>query len=223
MLVVALLPSNQDRNLGAIAGYSEAGGCAQIVARVEPLLRQAGAIARTFSAPLESADDAQHTALKRTMREARLWLESAPALARKAAVHIHTNAGSTPEVGSSHTGYCYGSPEGAALGKLIANCVSAVLGLPVVAYDYTGQQYLFDVLFAPLPSCLLEVTRHDRLQDLQTLYAQVDRVASAVVAGLLAWAGLPQGQDEVANLRAENERLRAALARCRDSLQAAGF
>lgn len=228
-LAVALVPSNQDRNLGAIPGYSEAGGCAIIASKVEQLLADRHTLVRVYTAPLESQDDSRHTKLAATMREARQWLDTMHEDGRgytPVAVHIHTNAGSTPQAGTSHTGYCYGSPEGAALGKVLANRVSAVLGLPVVAYDYTGLGYLFNTLFAPLPSALIEITRHDRRADLERLYASVDAVAAAVVSGILAWAGesaAPSPPDDLATLRARNQALEAALRQCRDALAAVGF
>lgn len=226
MLAVALIPSNQDtwhpphdwpRQFWS---YSEAGGAAQLVARVEPLLRQAGAIVRAFAAPLESADDGRHTALRATMREARLWLDSAPELAHKAAVHVHTNAGSTPLAGNSHTGYCWfaGCPGGRELGQAIAERTGAALGLPVVAYDYSGLDYLADLVFRPLPSVIVEATRHDRLADLTALYARVDAVAAAIAGGVLAWAGEPAPPDETARLRARVAELEDRIARARAAL-----
>lgn len=214
-LAVALIPSNQDGNLGAIEGYSEAGGCQILADKLEELLSAQGIAIEQFIPTLESQDDASHTFLKRMMQQARRWLDQhARDGYTVAALHIHTNAASDPRAGIPHTGYCWfaGCPGSRELGEAIAERVGRVLDLPVIAYDYSGLSYLADVLFAPLPSVILEITRHDRRADLERLYQTVDVVSTAVVEGLLAWAGEPAGTDEAAQLRAENERLRQRLA-----------
>lgn len=195
MLAVAVIPSNQDNNhppAGFPApydAYSEAGGADEIGRRVVSEFARRGVTVSYWRPLMESADTAGYAGLAAKMREACNWLRLQPLGTTICALHIHTNAARTPQEGASHTGYCYGTVEGARLGRKIALKVGQVLGLPIVAYDYTARQYLFDTLFPGIPSTILEITRHDRLPDLTALYARIDAVSVAIVDGALAWAG----------------------------------
>jgi hypothetical protein len=215
---VAVIPSNQDRNVGAIPGHNEAGNCRIIARKIVSEFSRRG-IAVTYWEPiLESADTADHHGLAQTMRDAAAWLtdQQTRTGAKVAALHVHTNAGTAPDVGSSHTGFCYGNDgRAAALGRTIAERIGQVLVLPVVPYDYSGLQYLFEVLFPGIPSVLLEVTRHDRLPDLQSLYAKVDAVAVAIVDGTLGWAGIAALTPREIALEAEVTRLKGLLGQIR--------
>lgn len=213
MLAVAVIVSNQDRNLGALAGYNEAGGAQQIGYRVHNRLEARGVRNIYVVPPLESGD-LGNVKLAATLRQTAATLSALQAQGLRAcAVHIHTNAGGTPEQGTSHTGYCHTRrvPEGAKLGAAVCTRLPDVLTLPIVAYDYTGLGYLFETLFGDIPSTIIEVTRHDRRADLDVLYARVDAVADAIVDGVLAWAGETATQADPRD--AEIARLRALLAR----------
>ncbi len=215
-LAVAYIPSDQDRNLGAIAGYTEAGGCRILAHQAAQIAIAKGLTAHYFEPGLESEDDADHARLRVAFAEARLWLDRQTARGLvTCCVHVHTNAGPSPEAGSSHTGYCHSTelPGGMGLGVAICERLSAALGLPVQAYDYTG--WLFDLLLRPHPSVLIEVTRHDREADLGRLYEARDAVATGLVDGPLAWAGITAAAEELAALRRTNAELEAALARYR--------
>jgi hypothetical protein len=220
-LALALVSSNQNTNLGAIAGYSEAGGCKIIGDKIAGLL-STGAAIKHFVPPLETEDDANHTKLRATMAQARTWLDQQKAAGRTtASVHIHTNAAGTPEAGTSHTGYCWSNDattaqESKALGVAIAGRVAAVLGLPVQEYVYTD--WLYDQILEPHPSVLIEVTRHDRRIDLERLYQTVDAVANAILAGALAWAG--SGTSELDTLRRQLAEAQEQLARYKAAVQA---
>lgn len=222
MLAIAVIASNQDRNLGAVAGYSEAGGCRIIGRKVADELDRCGVEVLYVEPALESADTTEHEALYRSFGNAKRWLDGYPGHGyRTAAVHIHTNAASKPEEGTSHTGFCWSmnEPESRNLGRPIAKRVAAVLGLPVVEYRYTN--WLYDKLLLPHPSTIIEVTRHDRKPDLEALYARVDAVAVAIAEGIVAWGGVggEAASDELTRLRRENERLRAIIA---EALRRAG-
>ncbi len=216
MLAVAVIASNQDRNMGAIPGYTEAGGCRIIAKKLCALLTARGCQVLYVEPALESQDKTQHQALYDSFPKAATWLNKQRAEgARTCAVHVHTNAGSTPADGTSHTGFCWSMnvPESRQLGRSIAERVAAVLGLPVVEYQYTN--WLYDKLILPHPSTIIEVTRHDRKIDLEALYGRVDAVAAAIADGVLLWGGSTGPADlhdeRIRQLTRENGELRSQL------------
>ena len=218
-LAIAWIPSNQDGNRGALPGHNEAGNCRILALAANEKAVKAGVLSHYFAPALESGDLTQYASLRKTFADARVWLDEQVKKGYKtAAVHVHTNAAKRPEDGTSHTGYCYSQrvPESQGLGKAIADKLAAVLGLPVVPYDYTD--WLFDVLLRPHPSTIIEVTRHDRRADLENLYAKSELVSDSLVSGVMAWAG----STTPAATTNELEQLRDALAREKAKTQALG-
>ena len=215
-LAIAWIPSNQDRNRGALPGHNEAGNCRLLAHGATQKAIAQGVTTRYFEPALESADAVQYASLHTTFAQARAWLDQqAAAGLRTCAVHVHTNAAGTPQAGSSHTGYCFtkNNMESSHLGFAIASKVGLVLGLGLVAYDYTD--WLFDRLLRPHVSTIIEVTRHDRKPDLEKLYASAELVEDALLHGAMAWAGVaaaaPATPGELEQLRAEVVSLRARL------------
>lgn len=202
---IALVASNQDRNLGAIAGYSEAGGMKILTEAVRDRLIAAGFTVAAFvanAAQLESQDKTELAGLHNLCRSAKSYLDSIAA-DRKLCLHLHSDAAPTPY---SHTAYLYQTTEAEKLGAAIARRVQGALGTTKLVPIKTTN-YVYQLDLAPHTSALIEVCAHDYRPDLEALYGRVDACADAVVAGVQEYLGIAQPAQP-----SEAETLRAQLA-----------
>jgi hypothetical protein len=218
---LAVLSSNQDRNIGVVRGYSEAGGMRILGDRVAAIAAARGLVCRTFHPALESQDGTQYEALYKAFPEARNWLDAQARAGRQTLLmHLHSDAG-----GGSHSGYCYSTkrPVSQSLGKALAErCQRALKTATVLGFDRTD--WLWDKHAGSHPTVYLEVCAHDVKTDLDALYASVDAVAAELVDGALAWAGegtQTPAEAEVATLKRRNQELEAELSRYKAAVLAA--
>ncbi len=214
-LSLAVISSNQDRNLGVIPGYSECGGMRILAEAVVKAAADRGAVARHFAPDLESRDDVQYEALYETFPMARKWLDQQPGVTL--VMHLHSDAG-----GGSHSGYCYSTkrPVSTLLGKALAErCQRVLQTARVLGFDRTD--WMWDRYAGDHAAVYLEVCAHDVETDLRALYASVDPLASELVDGTLAWVGgvAPPAADPTAELRAKVEQLEADNAKLRAVLR----
>jgi len=203
-VAIAIVPSNQDRNLGVIAGYSEAGGMRDVLApRLAETLEAAGYDAEVFFTGFESVDQTELEHLHSACRLAKEHLDTVQADI-KLSIHLHTDASLEHY---SHTAYLYESEEARKLGEAIGRKVQAALGTErLVPIKTTGYVYHKDL--QPHTSALIEVCAHDNRRDLEALYGRVPATVQAIVDGVIEYV---TAQGVTVDWRAEAERLRREL------------
>jgi hypothetical protein len=216
-IAVALVPSNQNKNIGVISGYSEAGGMRDVLApRLAEALERVGIQADVFFTAYESADKTKYENLHKACGLAKAHLDSVQA-DLKLCIHLHTDA--TPEH-YSHTAYLYQTEEARKLGEAIGRKVQMALGTErLVPLPTTG--YIYHEDLKPHTSVLIELCAHDNKRDLEALYGRVPATVQAIVDGVVEYAATKGGtcpycpdlrrQLEVANDRVavQNKRIEA--------------
>jgi len=184
-LSVAVISSNQDRNVGVLPGHNEAGSMRFLADKVVAHLESLDVTAQHFAPALESTDKTQYAALYKTFPEARAWCDQRKAAGDQTLIlHLHSDAG-----GGSHSGYCYSTkrPESTTLGRACAEALRDLLGTAkVIGFDRSG--WLWDKEAGSHAAAYLEVWAHDVRSDLEAAYRLVDGAASAIALEVQAWA-----------------------------------
>jgi N-acetylmuramoyl-L-alanine amidase len=215
-IAVAIIPSNQDRNTGAIPGYSEMGGMmGQLGPRLLHVLASRGIEAVMIDSGPESIDKTPLENLHRQCRAAKARLSESKADV-KLALSLHTNAVGKDKTPFSHTAYLWETEEARRLGEAVAKRVQKVLGTKQLL-SIKSDRYVYQVDLEPFVSALLEVCAHDYRPDLDALYAKVDAVAEAIADGILDYVGQPTTVDYRAELERMRRELEAATTRLADA------
>ncbi len=188
-LYLAVIPSNQDRNVG-VSGVSEDTQCAKLAAQILEVSRvYPVAQIKVFTGSPESKDTTYLAGLISQQNQAKAWLDTAPAGALTVALNFHTDSGRN----WSHLGYYWkADPPGYVSKQVGKACIDALLPIwgntQVVNADYSG--YVFARYVGKHCPALLELGSHEDAGDCAKLVNQGPQIAETILLAILRLFGL---------------------------------
>ena len=231
-LAVAILPSNQSRNVSpVIPAYNEGGGMHYLAPLIVERCKARGVNAAWFNARMEHepGQTYAHQWIAEQIARANVWLRSQGG---GVMVHLHTDSGTF-----SHTFGIWTTkfPESELLADTLGRRVHQALATEqyrafhkLGSVDYST--YLFSTRAEHTP-CLIELCAHTVERDIRTLFAQPQVAAEALADGLADYLGIVPAVDYKTLWEAEKARrevaeaalgrTRTAVAQARDLLAAA--
>jgi hypothetical protein len=214
---VAILPSNQSRNVSPIIpAYNEGGGMHYLAPLVVERCKAKGVNAAWFSARMEHEPGQTyvHQWIAEQIARANAWLKSQGG---GVMVHLHTDSGTYSHTFGIYTTRFAESRQLAT--TLSARVFTALATEQRRVFDRLGDMdyntYLFAARAEHTP-VLIELCTHTVERDIRVLFAQPQVAAEAIAEGLADYLGIVPAVDwqvECQRLKSENEQLRQ---RCSD-------
>lgn len=222
---VAIIPSNQQRNVSSVPGYSqynEYGGMMHVANLLRSEYRALGLVAEVFDPGSEIFDSSgTHLFVQRAVERANVWLAEQGGGVQ---VNLHTDSGKEYSHSFGIYGTARGEDESKRLAEWLAPTVRDALGtLELRTFERLGttdyNKYIF-YQYAKAPTCLLELCSHQTKRDMEALWGRAPLLAKVMASRLRDWFGVvaPDPRDvRIAELEVEN----AALKRDNGALRAA--
>jgi hypothetical protein len=190
-LVVAIVPSNQDRNL-VLGGGNEMQQVAPFAEHLFTAFQQYdGITTKIFTAEPESSDAYEYEALYSIQKEVAGWLKSYPTTEYfKLATNWHTDSGTYSHVGGYFETY---SIESKRLVDLLTPLINKWFNGSINYGNYSG--YIFaKSLKGVAPAVLFELGSHQLKIDIEVLAKYGSAIAAAIAGSIAAqYKQTPQG------------------------------
>lgn len=216
MLAVAIIPSNQIRNVSNVPGfeaYNEHEKCHWLADRIAEECLARGVTAQAFPLPAETAPGQtyDHQWIVEDVQRANVWLTQQGG---GVMVHLHTDSGLASHTFGIFAGQRW--PQSQYLVDALGRAVHELLATESYRCferlgDIDYNTYVFAVKAAHTP-CLLEMLSHQNERDIRTFYAHADRLAVAIADALRVYAGIGIPTPREVVLEAEIARLKATRA-----------
>lgn len=187
-LILAVCPSNQDRN-PVVGGGSEMSHIAPLAEAVVRAAARFGIVAKLFTPQPESQDrpPGSLSGLIAQQREAARWI----AAARQpgdltVALNLHSDSGSY-----RHCGYYYDGRGTVSewLGRALAESIKHWFGSRVLCADYSGYIFARETRAVACP-VLLEMGAHTMRDDVAAVRDHAEEIAQQLVATMAGFFGL---------------------------------